>query len=479
MTGYIDPMDMSFDDAYPILAAMRGTHPLRVRRYEKSVERFRSFSDRFIRPIALEVDRKSREDHDYLCWDFCRRAAEERMLSVVIPPMFGGGGGDVFELCFMFEEMCAACTGLANIIGAHYLGFSGMAAGMNLELLGRISQEIVDGEKRGEPILMSAAHTEPSAGSDVEDEHAMHSARVYTSAEKVDGGYLINGTKIFISTGHFATWHMVSAYKDTKDPLNTGIGAMVRTGDKGFEMVKHEHKMGQRACPASMLTFEDCFVPAENTIVTDTRDFFERILFVLGASRVGVAAIGVGCARGAYEKAVETARTTRFKGRFLIDEQWVQQILADMLANVMIGRALYLSAGMCEEVNGLMSLLSNPAMVWMQALSPEAVLMSSPFQGIARSRIMTRIFNGALGSIELRRRQRGQAHSSAAKYMATDLAMKNANLAMEICGASGLEQASGVEKYFRDAKLLQIYEGTNQINRKHVWDSLIARNTTM
>ena len=92
---------------------------------------------------------------------------------------------------------------------------------------------------------------------------------------------------------------------------------------------------------------------------------------------------------------------------------------------------------------------------------------------------MSGIMNSALNRIEIKRRQRAQAHSSIAKFVATDIAMQNANMAMDIAGTAGLSQSSGVEKIFRDAKLLQIYEGTNQINRKHVWDSMIARTTTM
>lgn len=478
MTAYLDPRDMDFADCYPILWGMRRTHPLRVRRWEAAQQRYRSFADRFIRPLALQVDARAGMDPDYLCWDFCRRAAEERLFSVMVPPMFGGQGGDLMEMVIMFEELCAACTGLANVVAAHYLGYSGLAAGLNLDLLGRISDEIVAGEKRGEPVMMSAAHTEPTAGSDVEDEEMMPMARVATTAKKTDGGWLINGQKIFISDGHFATYHMVTAYRDKKDPLFSGLGVIVKTGQQGFELLKHERKMGQRACPASTLVFEDCFVP-DNMVIAAERRFFERILFVLGASRIGVAAIAAGCARGAFEQAVKIAQAHRRRGRYLVDEQWVQQILADMAANVMIGRALALSAAFSEADNGMMTLLGNPLLGLLQNIIPSAVLLSSPYQKVIRSRLMSRIMNASLEKIEIRRRQRNQAHSSAAKWVAADLAMQNADLALEIAGAAGLVQESGVEKFFRDAKLLQIYEGTNQINRKHLWDSLIARSTTM
>jgi alkylation response protein AidB-like acyl-CoA dehydrogenase len=203
------------------------------------------------------------------------------------------------------------------------------------------------------------------------------------------------------------------------------------------------------------------------------------VLFVLGTSRIGVGAICAGCARGAYEQAVKIAKTEKYKGRFLIDEQWVQMILADMLANVMMARALYLSAAFCEQQGGMMKLMSNPLMRWYQKLMPAFIIRSTPVQALIRSRFNSRIMNRVLTATEIKLRQRGQAHSSVAKWVAADLAMQNAGLALDIAGAAGLEQSGGLEKIFRDAKLLQIYEGTNQINRKHLWDSLIARNTTM
>lgn len=475
---HIDVQGIDFEDCYPSLVAQESRWPGRRRRLERAQARYRTFADRHVRPVAVDVDRTSGRDPDYLHWDFVRRAAEEGMFSIVIPRMFGGQGGDLLELCIMLEELCAACTGFGNVVGAHYLGYAGLAAGMNLRLLGAISEEIVAGEKRGEAVIVSAAHTEPQAGSDVEDEEHMASARVGMTARRADGGYVLNGQKVFISDGHFATWHMVTAYRDRKDPLHSGLVALVRTGQPGFDLVAHEQKMGQRACPASLLAFEDCFVPDAH-VITDRDVFFERILFVLGASRVAVAAIGTGCARGAFERAVEIAKTERVDGRLLIDEQWVQQTLAEMLSNVMIGRSMYLSAGMCEQRNGMMSLMTHPLLTGLQAVVPGAVFGSSPLREWVRSKILSGIMNRAMSRIEIKRRQRAQAHSSAAKCVATDRAMQNANLAMEIAGRAGLSQRSGIEKTFRDAKLLQIYEGTNQINRKHIWDSLIARTTTL
>jgi len=481
MTDGVDCMDMDFEDSYPILAAMKRSSPFRVRRWKTAQQRYRAFAGNHIRPIALEVDRRSRRDHEYLNRDFCRHAAREKMFSVTIPPIFGGQGGDMIELAIMLEELCAACAGLANVVGAHYLGYVGLASSLNLDLLARISGEIIEGEKEGDPVMISFAITEPAAGSDVEDEELIKVARVGMTARRVQDGYLLNGQKVFISNGHLATWHMTTAYLDKNDPLHSEVAMMVRRGTEGFSIPAHERKMGQVACPASVLVFEDCFVPDEWMLADAQGDgsFFERVMFSLGTSRVGVAAIATGCARGAFEQANRIAATERYRGNRLVDEQWVQQILAEMLANVIAGRALTLQAALAESDQGLFSLMINPVFNLLQRISPGFLLGSSLYQRIFRSNVMKAIMSKMMGRISTRSRQRVHAHSSTAKMKAADLAMTNANLALEIAGASGLEQSSGVEKFFRDAKLLQIYEGTNQINRKHVFDTIIARNTTL
>ena len=164
-----------------------------------------------------------------------------------------------------------------------------------------------------------------------------------------------------------------------------------------------------------------------------------------------------------FEKAVEVAKTERINGKFLIDEQWVQQTLAEMLSNVMIGRSMYVSAGMCEQRNGMMSLMTHPLLTGLQAVAPQFVFLLPPFKKIIRSKIMTGIMNTALNRIEMtKRRQRAQAHSSAAKYVATDIAMKNANMAMDIAGTAGLGQSSGIEKIFRRCQVASKFMKRNE-----------------
>ena len=470
-------LDLDFADTYPMLAALRSKMPFMVSRYEKAWKRSKVFADKHMRPIASEVDRRIQEDHSYLPMDFCRVAAREKMFSLVIPKVIGGQGGDLLELCIIFEELCAACPGLGNIIGAHYLGLSALFAGLKMSVTVPICEEIVEGEKRGEPVMLSAAITEPGAGSDVEDEHAVKTARICTFAEKVNGGYKINGQKIFISNGHLAKYHAVVLWRDRNNLFESGAGFIIPTGTKGFDIVKAEIKMGQLACPASVLVFEDCFIPEDKSIMPmDMKGTtFSRVGFVLGASRAGVGAIGTGIARGAFERALEFAATHTWRGERIIDQQWAQMILVDMLRNVWIGRAFYVESAMTDQIDGLMSVLKSPLLRFAQ-LYPAKIRNMKFFKKIVSSSLSTWFMNRGLEKIARRRRQRVQAYSSAAKYTGTDLAMENANLAIELAGAAGCSDP-GIEKTFRDAKLVQIYEGTNQINRIHVWDNIIQRNT--
>jgi alkylation response protein AidB-like acyl-CoA dehydrogenase len=141
----------------------------------------------------------------------------------------------------------------------------------------------------------------------------------------------------------------------------------------------------------------------------------------------------------------------------------------------MVGRALYIESALSDQNDGLMSILKSP-MIRMGAFMPQMFRKTDLFRKIAGASFVTWYMNRSLEKIARRRRQRVQAYSSAAKYTCTDLAMENANLALELAGAVGCTDP-GIEKTFRDAKLVQIYEGTNQINRLHVWDNLIERNT--
>ena len=330
---------------------------------EKAVAIARKFNDEVVRPAYRDVDLRVARDPDYLTWDFIEKANEWGLYTLFSPKIYGGKGLDLLALYPFLEEIASVCTGLSNVIGVHYLGIVTMGASWNARLINRIGMDVRRGEKTGKPCLISLTITEPDAGTDVEETELLEKARIGSSVKKVEGGFILNGRKIFISNGHVSEWHMVISYEDRSRPAETMVMLAVKTGAKGFSFGNHEKKMGQRACVASELIFDDCFVPDENICIraaTDSDKFkksnFEisqlLIDYVVSSSRVGVAAFGVGCARGAYETALNYARKKTVNGKLLINHQWAQCILSEMYKNVNMARASYMESAYADALTG-------------------------------------------------------------------------------------------------------------------------------
>ena len=220
--------------------------------------------------------------------------------------------------------------------------------------------------KARKPVSPASFHTaspEPTAGTDVEEVDLEAKGRLGCHARKVPGGYILNGSKIFISNGHFSTWNVVYAYTDLKKGADTKVALMVKRGMKGFSLGTHENKMGQRVCPASVLNFEDCFVPDELVAMDPDiikyytkktpRDVnMQHIDYVFSISRAGVGAFGIGVARGAFETALKYANETEIDGKPMVTYEWVQCRLAEMYANVRLGRLAYTEANLANQHRG-------------------------------------------------------------------------------------------------------------------------------
>jgi acyl-CoA dehydrogenase len=277
-----------------------------------------------------------------------------------VPRVFGGKGYNMPSMSCFSEEIASACVGIANVIGVHYLGLAGLTAAVNPGLANRVLREVVEGERTGKPCLVSLAITEPMAGTDVEDVDLLERGQVTCRATRVKGGYVVNGSKVFISMGHVSTWTVLYAYSDLKRPADTTLGLVVKAGTPGFSFGRHEDKMGQRICPASELIFEDCFIPDEQVLFNaeavgritkkPAREVAQRYIdYVVSATRPGVCAFGTGVARGAYEGALAYAAATDVDGRRLIDSEWVQSHLAEMYKNVALGRLAYMEANFASS----------------------------------------------------------------------------------------------------------------------------------
>jgi butyryl-CoA dehydrogenase len=445
-----------------------------VRELEAWQAKAREYGRRFVRPQALEIDAKCRRDPRYFDWDLIRRAMPYGFLSMAIPKSAGGGGNLTTTTAVVLEELCAACSGVANVFGAHGLGISGILLGFDLYHVDRSLADVVESEKRGEPVIFAAAITEPLAGSDVEDAGYLRTAKLMTEARPVAGGYRLNGRKVFISNGSIAKYSSVIAPLDRTRPNETMSAFLVRAGDPGFSVGRVEEKMGMKACPAAELIFEDCFVPRENLIGLEG-DGVRGVETVLGASRGPVGAIATGVARGAFERLVDFTVRKKTGGRRLFDQQWVQIRLADMARRIFLARQAYLDGCMTFDFTGAPKLMKLFASRMLDAVPSHVrrhplitrVLRSATMQRTTRRMMDERLDENDLHHI--------QQYSSGAKITGSDTAMSVAYEALQIVGLEASLHRHELEKIFRDAKLTQIYEGTNQLNRHNVFINLFPR----
>jgi acyl-CoA dehydrogenase len=259
--------------------------------------------------------------------------------------------------------------------------------------------------------LASFCLTEPDAGSDV--------SGMRTTAVKKGDKYVINGSKCFITNGGYADWYTVYAKTD-KDAGHRGISAFVVPRDAGVTVDKKEDKMGQRASNTATVSFDDIEIPADHLIGEENKGF-KIAMMTLDRTRPGVASMAVGIARAAFEFATEYSKERVQFGVPIAMHQAIQFMIADMATDVEAARLL----------------------VWKSA-------------------------------VELDQGKRNTLISSHAKRFSADAAMRVATDAVQVYGGYGFIKEYPVEKLMRDAKIMQLYEGTSQIQRL-----VIARETLL
>ncbi len=261
------------------------------------------------------------------------------------------------------------------------------------------------------PLLASFCLTEPDAGSDV-------SAMKTTAVRKGDK-WVINGSKCFITNGEYANWYTVYAKTD-KDAGHRGISCFIVPRDAGVVVDKHEDKMGQRASNTATISFNDVEIPLDHLVGEENKGF-KIAMMTLDRTRPGVAAMGVGVGRAAMEMAIDYSKERVQFGVPIAMHEAIQFIIADMATKVHLGRlATYNSAVLLDQ--------------------------------------------GKRNTIE----------SSHAKRFTADSAMEITTDAVQVFGGYGFIKEYKVEKLMRDAKILQLYEGTAQIQRL-----VIARETLL
>jgi acyl-CoA dehydrogenase len=473
-----------FDDQFFSLKALEARHPKLIAQIRGSVEEERRFCREHLAPLVLEEDRKHFEDPDHLSWEMVRRAGRHGRLSSFIPKFMGGRAeAAVATFAPSIEEAASVDTAYAGLVGGHGLGLTALMLTLNMKVLDRVARRIAENENSDRPYLIDCAITEPTAGTDVEEIDLYPRARLMCHARRVPGGAVLNGRKVFISTGHVASEHVVLMPFDIKDPTRTFTCFLVPGDAKGFSLGRKERKMGQLASPASELVFEECFVPEENIVLAGDRlpgtrgkrNYEVLLETVLGITRTMVGAISTGNARASFELSLDLARKAVSRGKALINRQWAQSVLTDMFINVMSARAVYLEATFALMQN-LTPVLSGTLPNLMNT-GPMSRVMQLPLsRKVFHSEAVRQAMIQRLLATPPENNARIQYMSSMAKVVGSDKAMENAHLAVELAAKAGLRHDRGVEKVFRDAKLLQIFEGTNQLNRLNIFKHFVARH---
>lgn len=322
--------------------------------------------------------------------------------AVHVPDEFGGQGADSLAAVIVIEEVARVCGSSSLIPAVNKLGTMGLILQGSEELKAKVLPDIVGGA------MASYALTEREAGSDA--------GGMKTRAVRDGDEWVINGSKCFITNGGRSTWYTVMAVTDP-DAGSHGISAfMVHKDDPGFRVGGLEHKMGIKGSPTAELYFEDCRIPADR-MVGDEGTGFKTALQTLDHTRPTIGAQALGIAQGAYEAAVAYVKERRQFGKPISAFQNTQFTLADMKMKIDAARLMIYTAAANAE------------------------------RGVAE--------NG----------ERLGLMAAGSKAFASDVAMEVTVEAIQLLGGYGYTRDFPVERMMRDAKITQIYEGTNQVCR--------------
>jgi alkylation response protein AidB-like acyl-CoA dehydrogenase len=345
--------------------------------------------------------------------DVRRLLADHDILAIPFAEQHGGLGGDLLTLCLAIEQISRHCATSGLILAVQALGAIPIQVAGTPEQQERWLPGLASGEK-----LIAFGLTEADAGSDP--------SGIRTRAVHDGDEYVIDGSKRFISHGSVADYVVMFAITnpDAQKPSRRLSAILVETDRPGFKVTRLEHKMGIRGSPTAELAFDGVRVPVGNRLGEEGQGFpiamqtFER-------SRPGIAAQAVGIAQGALEVAGRYATERRQFGKPIGELQMVQAMLADMDASTEAARQLLYTA--CVEI---------------EAGAPDAARWAA-----------------------------------IAKLVAGDAAMRVTTDAVQVLGGYGYIDEYPVERMMRDAKITQLYEGTQQIQRLIVARALLARGS--
>lgn len=441
--------------------------------------RARDFRQRVLDPVALDLERRSYLDHNHVPREILEAACDYQLYSFWLPKVAGGLGVRPETMMLIIEQIAGGCMGLANLIFVPTLAHSCMiASGASEQSLPWLA-EIVRREKERDPLMFALAITEASGGSDVQSAERLKHSRFTSSCQKVPAGYKVSGTKVFISDGRVAE-QIVTIFFERSAAHPGGMYRMflVPRDLPGVSIGRNENKMGVRLCPADEVIFEDCFIPDRYVLNTmmETGDAYKvGVELVLGVTRTGVGGFALGAAREALAKALAYARSTRVRGKQLIEYGWVKHKFALMWRNIMAGRTLLYMSAVAQKDFGLFRALFGDSLDFnkLPAL-PDFLTESGIYRDqVLKSPLVHSLLARNMNSYDTSEALLANDIASNVKVTGTEVALACARMAVEICGVDGLRHDSGVEKIYRDVKLLMIYEGANQICDREIYEMAV------
>jgi len=369
----------------------------------------REFAEEVVKPATRQADRTSQPQ-----WDVIKQAGEIGLFGVPFPREYGGLGAGETGYCILMEELGRVDTSVATIIGAH-IGIGAMAIylGGSKHVREKYLPDLCSGKK-----IAAFALTEPQAGSDA--------ASIKLRATKEGDSYILDGSKMWITNGPMASTMSILAVTDPALGARGGATAFViETRDEagnpaeGFAPGKHEHKMGLHGSPTAAISFDNFRVPQEN-ILGQTGLGFVVFMQTLDIGRVSLGAATLGGAQASLQQILEWAALREQFGRPLAQMQSIQFMIADMAA----------------EIEALRSLVYRTA--WL-------VDNQKPFI----------------------------KEAGMCKLLGSEIASRCVDRAVQVMGALGYSRDVHVERGFRDSRIAEIFEGTNEIQRILIAEQLL------
>jgi alkylation response protein AidB-like acyl-CoA dehydrogenase len=368
--------------------------------------RARALSDGYVKDMAAELDRT-----EAYPWETTKKLAEAGFMGMTIPKEYGGQGASYFDAVLVIEQMARNCGVTARIVVEANMGGIGSIMAYGSEEQKKLAAPyVLAGDK---PAICI---TEPNAGS--------AATEMTTTAEKVDGGYKLNGTKHWITGGGVSIVHLIFA-RVIEDGQDMGIGGFIAIRGEGEGLIvgDREHAMGLRAIPETVLKFKDLMIPDSRAVQFPDgyRKGFAALMSAYNAQRVGAATVAHGIAQGAFETAVAYSKTREQFGRPIAEFQGLQWMMADMSISLAASQALIYKA---------------------------AIGNGGPFPDMQEA--------------------------AQAKVFASETAIKVTSDALQIHGAMGYSRNLPLERMMRDARMFTIGGGTAQMLRNQVASSLLG-----